>query len=391
MKPLLEALVNLFERIENEMPDSIQCQLAIKLKPIFNNFELGNISTNAIRRKLNDIVSDWDLPIPQELIDIFHDTEYGHLPFETEPIERFSNVHHRDHFYHTLHLFALGWFLIDSSADLRKELMDLMEISDGAVLRHWAFCAIIHDFGYFIELNELHANYLAASIHQSLSEENFILMCACKRSFCENIKNHERVNDLRLIEPCEAARKRLKEQLDLYFKANSRPILPRIGVKNIPHPFLEYISRSKSDNHGKASAELMKLCKDMAEAFIQTNLDVPSEYIRKDWKILDNAIQAVSLHNDFGTERSPTSHIDSRDFSRNLWIPFLHIVDEMQDYDRLPLARPSHGKEVLSAEQVYIATTNEKITLLYPQGKPPKIDPLVVPLMNRWGIGIQVI
>lgn len=89
--------------------------------------------------------------------------KYGHIRGIVELLSEFENngsallMKHRDHYSHSVYVFALGMAIYETNEKYRSSYSDFYGISDPKeaahhFLRHWGMAALFHDVGYPFEL-----------------------------------------------------------------------------------------------------------------------------------------------------------------------------------------------------------------------------------------------
>lgn len=323
------------------------------MRPYLSNFyqeyEQKQGNTYLVIDHIKDIVATCDLPVPYELLNLFEQAEHASNPQEVYEEQQ------RDHILHSLNLFCFGALLITRFHCVADGL-DACGLDEK--LRRWAFCALLHDIGYIETSKKRLKEPLMARFTSIVQTVLFQLVCVFgHNSPLTRDQDRDRINERHDFREVTASARQL---IDRTLGESPTPSSPGAVVVEGAHS--RYFSQPHSD-HGISSSIILSLCKNIAEAicsqpesFSQQNLPHP---VRDLWAGLDKPLHAIALH-DKGHDS-----INNDLALVNPWISFLHMMDNLTEYDR-PGLRPDSRRQVLPIEDVSLEEIEGQPTLHYP-------------------------
>jgi hypothetical protein len=298
---------------------------------------------------IKNIVVACDLPVPYDLLNLFEQAENACNPQEVYDEKQ------RDHLLHSLNLFCFGALLITRFNCVADRFGDC---GLDETLRRWAFCALLHDIGYF-EINKKELKEPLMTRFKSIVQEVFfqvICVFGYKSPWTRDLDRH-RINERHDLREVTAPARQL---IDRTLGESPTPSSP--GAIVVQRALSYYFSKHHSD-HGISSSIILSFCKNIAEAicthkenFDKHNLTSP---IRDLWTGLENPLNAIAFHD----EKKNAINSDVTLF--NPWISFLYIMDNLTEYDR-PGLRPDSRRRVLPIEDVELEVIKGQPTLHYP-------------------------
>ena len=293
------------------------------------------------------------LPIPLVFFDLLRQSEH-------DPDPSIYNDWQRDHVLHSLNLFTLGALLIS----LRKTVED--SLGPGSLetrLKQFAFCALCHDIGYAHALEDVRAK-LIDKVLQEVQTRAFILVCAYGHRAPEtaNLARVDQRNDLvKVVKPAQ-------EFIRAKLGTTSSGASSGGAVVAATSGFARYLGLSGRADHAVSSAVLLRLCREIGEAiasqpdalFDGCGVTRPSPTL---WAGLDDPRAAIERHGD-------QAHMVPTGASlANPWIPFLHLMDELAAYDRVPL-HPGSIRTPLPMTRIGVEDTDDEWTIGFPMDNP---------------------
>jgi len=341
-----------FKRQELAKDGALSGQLEsvrLYLSNFYQEYEQKRGNTNLVIDHIKNIVATCDLPVPYELLNLFEKAEHASNPQEVYEEEQ------RDHILHSLNLFCFGALLITRFHCVADGL-DACGLDEK--LRRWAFCALLHDIGYIETSKKTLKEPLMASFTSIVQTVLFQLICVFgHNSPLTRDQDRVRINERHDLREVTASARQLIDRT-----LGESPTPSSAGAMVVKGALSRYLSQPHSD-HGISSSIILSLCKNIAEAicshkenFSKNNLPRP---IKNLWTGLGHPMHAIALH-DKGHDS-----INSALGLSNPWIDFLHLMDNLTEYDRRGL-RSDSRRQVLPIENVSLEEMEGQPTLHYP-------------------------
>lgn len=360
-----------------------------KIASYYSNYYQNRNDVKIIDIIIQKIISFLELPIPQKIVGIMHSNEYESDGMPKEDAFM-SKPNHRDHFIHTLNVYSLGMALYTKSPTIKKLFVSCQQQPDW--WQCWAFASIFHDVGYFCNIDN-------PMIKQKILDEiwEYLLDGGVQRS----IFNHNYSGDnyditerrLNLILSEDVIKRIICQQYPDIHKPletiKPKSIFDKLGLylKKEPHPIAKLF---ESDvDHGVASGKLLKLISELQSVLNlpEYKYDLMKEGLGRGRSFLAEysyQIEAIKHHG------SGIAGVTEDMLKRNPWIGYLHIIDELQTYDRRNLREKfaKHNKiEEISIEIPSIE--NDPILFHYPKDYLPRIADNVQEFLRQLAIEIQ--
>jgi hypothetical protein len=313
------------------------------------------------------------LPISQKLVGITYSNEYESDGNQKK--DAFTNKpNHRDHFIHSLNVYSLGIALYSRSPTIQKLFKSCQQEPDW--WQCWAFASLFHDIGYYCNidnpiikenaLNKIWEYLLDGGVQRSLFNHNY---WGGNNDFNDRKLNPILSEDLikKIIYEKHPANNQLSETV------KPKSIFGSVGINlwKKPHPIAKFFEADV--DHGVASEKLLNLLNALQSVLNlpEYKYDLEKEGLGFGRGFLANynfQIEAIKYH---GTH---INDVTKTLLSRNPWIGYLHVIDELQTYDR-PKLREKYA-QYNKIEEISIAmpsTENDPILFHYPKEYLPRI------------------
>jgi hypothetical protein len=153
----------------------------------------------------------------------------------------------------------------------------------------------------------------------------------------------------------------------------------------------KYIGIDSEDLHGHVAARILLLCRMLALEFARkSNQETDSEGVFFErpeawWQTSSDLIEAIKVHSD-----KPFPE-DIRDLESNRWAVLLHIVDEMQNYDRPVITGTLAQREAAypRIDEYEVSLTQGVAVFLHPPEWEIRIVDSVIPFLEELGLSFE--
>ncbi len=345
-----------------------------KIASYYSNYYQNRSDVKIVDSIIRNIVLFMDLPMPQKLVGITYSNEYENDG--TPKNDAFtSQPNHRDHFIHSLNVYSLGIALYSESPTIQKLFESSQQKPDW--WQCWAFASIFHDIGYYCNIDN-------PTIKQAVLDK--IWECLLDGGVQRSIFDHKYPgdnNDMtdRRRNPIlsENVIKELIYQKypDIYQLSETikpKSIFDKVGLylRKAPHPIAKLFELDV--DHGVASEKLLNLISELQSVLNlpENKYDIEKEGLGFERSFLADysfQIEAIKHHG------ARITDVTEAMLTRNPWIGYLHVIDELQTYDRRKL-REKYAKHN-KTEEINIempSTENAPILFHYPKDYLPRID-----------------
>jgi hypothetical protein len=299
------------------------------LSEFYNDYNRYKDNINFVVSCINLIIKDLKIPITYKFIKLLKTAE------NNETMHDAYELNQRDHVLHSLNLFTLGALIIYRKKQIQKYYLGTESVNEQ--IRKWAFCSLFHDIGYVECIDE--------KIRLETDKEFQTIIC---KTLTQLICAYG--NDALPIHDVTDAEADMREDL----------LVITENVKSFIREFKTFGERQT--NHGLVSSTILFLCKDISNIVrnpqMKKNFQIP--YPQTDlWAYSEYPIEAIAAH-------TAKMEVNSDIKTRNPWIDFLYMMDEIVAYDRPYLK--SRNRETLSIELInveepsFFATVSVKST-----------------------------
>jgi len=317
-----------------------------------------------------EFISEFGLPLPINFLDLLREAELITSPRDLRKEKQ------RDHYVHTLHAFSLGVYLFHRAERLQDMLLPENRSLDWS---QWAFCALLHDIGYIAE---------NAGTKQIIVLNRFWDLIFQPTSILSFVSNNSDVPPSIELELSHFRK-------DVYGRLSQNFGLVRATDKSAGTDlFEEYVSipidTFEGGDHGVKSHFILQLCQCICEEFMvyfENHEGNVRDYLyprTNPWHRFSNAMQAIQAH------CKPANLIHGH-YMLNPWINALHLVDELQDYNR-PFLSPSYRTNTarpLRIDDIDISVANSILYFHYPSSNAVRINDALGTITTDSGICVQ--
>lgn len=353
----------------------------------YSNYYQNRNDVKTVENIIRNIVSLIKLPIPQKLVGIIYSNEYGNDGTPKEDAFT-SNPNHRDHFIHSLNVYSLGIAVYSKSTAIQKLFESCQQKPDW--WQCWAFASIFHDIGYFCNIDN-------PTIKQKILDKIWecLLDGGVQRSIFDPsyLGDNNDITDRRLnpVLSEDVIKQIIYKKYDISPDSETSNPKSNGGVglylRKAPHPIAKLFE--SDDDHGVASEKLLNLISELQSVL---NLPEHKDDLIKEGRGFERSfladysfqIEAIKHHG------SQITDVTEAMLTRNPWIGYLHLIDELQTYDRRKLREKyaKHNKiEEISIEMP--STENDPILFHYPKDYLPRIDSNVQKFHKQLAIEIR--
>ena len=360
-----------------------------KIACFYDNYYQNRSDVKIVDSIIRNIVSSMDLPIPQKLVGITYSNEYENDG--TPKDDAFSSKpNHRDHFNHSLNVYSLGLALYAKSPIIQTLFESCQQKPDW--WQCWAFTSIFHDIGYFCNIDN-------PTIKQKIFDKiwEYLLDGGVQRSIFDHsyLGDNNDMTDRRLnpILSEDVIKELIYQKCpDIYQLSETikpKSIFGRVGLylRKAPHPIAKLFGSDV--DHGVASEKLLNLISELQSVLNlpENKYDLEKEGLGFERSFLAEysyQIEAIKHHG------SRIADVTEAMLTRNPWIGYLHLIDELQTYDRRKL-REKYAKHN-KTEEINIempSSENDPILFHYPKDYLPRIDSNVQEFQRQLAIEIR--
>jgi len=353
---------------------------AMSLAQYYTNLRTAN-EENQIGQDITfrQIISKFNLPFPDDFLDLLREAEQIAGPQELRKKSQ------RDHYAHTLHAFSLGVYVFHKAERLQRLLVD-----DGVIdWSQWAFCALLHDIGYITENAGLKQQAVLSKFEELILKPRSILAFVHDNNSGLRIEHLPPTveNDLKLFG------NHMREQFSRKFW------LSRAGsMSGDYYQFENYmtvpIDTFEGGDHGVKSHFILQLCREICDEFMNYfkihKGNISSYFYPRNnpWPRYSNAMQAIQSH---CIPFDKHTHLNSGNYILNPWINSLHLIDELQDYNR-PFLLPSintNTSKPLRIDEVDFSIVDSILYFHYPFCNATRINGALGSIATDSGICVQ--
>ena len=338
----------------------------ISLQEFYSNYSSFKDQKPGITLYLQELVNDFNLPVPYILLNLLEEAESGKYP------DVVYDEWQRDHLLHSLNLFTFGAVLIYRQSLISRHFHGL---NQEEIYRQWAFCSIFHDIGYIETCNLSLKDKLISKLKTRLETDAFQLVCACghRHRLTLNL-------DPDILSSCKYRQNLLRPSKELVRQELSEPTLSTIpgAIPNSGGLLGRHLSLVNID-HGVSSAAILRFCNRISD-YILSEAN-PSYQLNNLWDGMERPIHAICEHT-----RNP---FPSNLVLVNPWATFLHLMDELTEFDRHPL-KDNSPRTPVRIQDFNIEEINEVYEFSFPQ---ECIDEDKIETLNNFGndFGITVV
>jgi hypothetical protein len=367
MSDLLEQKITAFR--ETNLFSNAHELIRTEICNIYENYIFIKQRAYYVSVLLKKVIKAFNLPIPFVLIDLLEKVE------TQKEVEFLYNPWQRDHLLHSLNLFSLGSLLITRFPCI-EDVLNSCSRSDR--LRKWAFCSILHDIGYIENCKDELRDDLISSLKSNFEKPRFQAVCTFGyyHDLTFDLESKSLWNEPEIVELMGPASHVVeREFLSPQSSIGTGATIYKGG--NLYRLF----SKTHSD-HGVVSATILSLCKRISESILKNPNHMLRGEILSLWIGLENPLQAISDHNESYVYREDMTAI-------NPWLSFLHLLDELTDYDRRFLDAENPG-QITSINDYRLESNNGNPIFYYPKSCENRIaDKNLDKIAGEYGILVR--
>jgi hypothetical protein len=343
-----------------------------KIVSYYKNYFQNRSDVKIVDSIIRNIITSMNLPISPKIVGITYSNEYENDG--TQKRDAFSKPNHRDHFIHSLNVYSLGLALYSESLTIQKIFESCQQKPDW--WQSWAFTSLFHDIGYYCNidnpiikenaLDKIWEYLLDGGVQRSIFNHTYLgdnndtkdrrLNPILSKDLIKEIiyKNYPDINQISgTIKP-----KSIFGKVGLNFKKESHPIIK--------------LFESVVD-HGVASEKLLNLLIELQSILNSPayKYDLEKEGLAFERGFLADysfQIEAIKYHG------AQIPDVTKAMLSRNPWIGYLHVIDELQTYDRCKLKEKYSKYNKIEEISIEMSTIeNDPIFFNYPKEYLPQI------------------